>query len=139
MEQRISLITLGVADPARSRAFYEKLGWSAAFENEDVVFFQLNGIVLGLFRREAFDQDMLRDNDGHGRIALAYNTREKEDVAPLLARAVAAGATLLKPAEDAPWGGRSGYFADPDGHAWEIAWNPAWTIDADGRVAMEAA
>lgn len=139
MEQRVSLITIGVADPARARAFYESLGWKAAFENEEIVFFQLNGLVLGLFRRDAFDQDMMRDNDGHGRAALAYNTRERDEVGPLLEKAVAAGATLLKPAEEGPWGGYSGYFADPDGHAWEIAWNPAWTISADGRVQMAAA
>ncbi len=119
MEQRVSLITLGVADTARSRAFYEALGWKAAFENEEVVFFQLNGIVLGLFRRDSFDLDMKRDNDGTGRIALAYNVRDRSEVDPALDRAVSAGGSLLKRAEEAPWGGYSGYFADPDGHAWE--------------------
>ncbi|MEP3120755.1 MULTISPECIES: VOC family protein [Alphaproteobacteria] len=134
MEQRVSLITLGVADIARSRAFYEALGWKAAFENEEVVFFQLNGIVLGLFRRDSFDLDMKRDNDGTGRIALAYNVRDRSEVDPALDRAVSAGGSLLKRAEEAPWGGYSGYFADPDGHAWEVAHNPAWTISAAGHV-----
>jgi len=138
MEQRVSLITLGVADTARSRAFYEALGWKAAFENEEVVFFQLNGIVLGLFRRDSFDLDMKRDNDGTGRIALAYNVRDRSEVDPALDRAVSAGGSLLKRAEGAPWGGYSGYFADPDGHAWEVAHNPAWTISAAGHVEMSA-
>lgn len=136
MEQRVSLITLGVADTARSRAFYEALGWKAAFENEEVVFFQLNGIVLGLFRRDSFDLDMKRDNDGTGRIALAYSVRDRSEVDPALDRAVSAGGSLLKRAEEAPWGGYSGYFADPDGHAWEVAHNPAWTISAAGHVEM---
>ena len=138
MDQRVSLIPLGVADTARSRAFYEKLGWKAAFENEEVVFFQLNGIVLGLFRRDSFDLDMKRDNDGTGRIALAYNVRDRSEVDPALDRAVSAGGSLLKRAEEAPWGGYSGYFADPDGHAWEVAHNPAWTISAAGHVEMSA-
>ncbi|WP_300542461.1 VOC family protein [Maricaulis sp.] len=137
MEQRVSLITLGVDNPARAREFYEKLGWTAAFENEQIVFFQLNGVVLGLFQRESFDHDMKRDNDGRGRVALAYNVRDKAEVDPLLEKAVGAGATLLKPAEEAPWGGYSGYFADPDGHAWEIAWNGSWAIDADGNVRID--
>ncbi|WP_203293378.1 VOC family protein [Maricaulis parjimensis] len=121
MDPRISLITLGVQDPARSRAFYEAMGWKAAFENDEIVFFQLNGVVLGLFRRESFDADMMRDNDGSGRVALAYNVRERDEVDPLLEQAVQAGGSLLKAAHQAPWGGYSGYFADPDGHAWEIA------------------
>jgi len=137
LEQRVSLITLGVADPARSRKFYEDLGWKAAFQNEEIAFFQLNGLVLGLFRRESFDHDMTRDNDGSGRVALAYNVRERAEVDPLLERAVAAGGSLLKAAEEAPWGGYSGYFADPDGHAWEIAHNGAWAIDAAGNISME--
>jgi uncharacterized protein len=136
MDQRISLITLGVTDPARSRAFYEAMGWTASFENDEIVFFQLNGVVLGLFRRESFDVDMMRDNDGSGRVALAYNVRERDEVDPLLDQAVEAGGSLLKAAHQAPWGGYSGYFADPDGHAWEIAWNDQWVIDAGGNVSM---
>ncbi len=136
MDQRISLITLGVKDPARSRAFYEAMGWRASFENEEIVFFQLNGVVLGLFRRESFDADMMRDNDGQGRVALAYNVRDRDEVDPLLAKAVEAGGSLLKAAHQAPWGGYSGYFADPDGHAWEIAWNDQWVIDPAGNVSM---
>lgn len=138
MDQRISLITLGVTDPARSRAFYEAMGWTASFQNDEIVFFQLNGVVLGLFRRESFDADMMRDNEGSGRVALAYNVRERDEVDPLLEQAVDAGGSLLKAAHQAPWGGYSGYFADPDGHAWEIAWNDQWVIDAAGNVSMGA-
>ena len=98
----------------------------------------LNGIVLGLFRRDSFDLDMKRDNDGTGRIALAYNVRDRSEADPALDRAVSAGGSLLKRAEEAPWGGYSGYFADPDGHAWEVAHNPAWTISAAGHVEMSA-
>ena len=138
MDQRSSLITLGVTDPARSRAFYEAMGWTASFQNDEIVFFQLNGVVLGLFRRESFDADMMRDNEGSGRVALAYNVRERDEVDPLLEQAVDAGGSLLKAAHQAPWGGYSGYFADPDGHAWEIAWNDQWVIDAAGNVSMGA-
>lgn len=136
MEPRLSLITLGVADPARSRVFYEALGFSAAFENADVVFIPLGGLVLSLFRSSEMDADMKRQNAGPGAVALAYNTRAEDEVDPILAAAVKAGGTLLKPGKRAEWGGYSGYFADPDGHAWEIAFNPAWSIDAEGRVSM---
>ena len=136
MEQRISLVTLGVGSPARSKAFYEALGWSAAFENEQIAFFQLNGLVLGLFQRDSFDADMMRANEGTGRVALAYNVRHRDEVEPVLAAAKAAGATILKAAEATEWGGFSGYFADPDGHAWEVAFNGQWALDANGNVSM---
>ncbi|MCW5723813.1 MAG: VOC family protein [Maricaulaceae bacterium] len=136
MEQRLSLITLGVENPARSKAFYQSLGWKPAFEADDIVFFPLNGIVFALFRRAALDADMGRENAGPGAFALAYNVRGKAEIEPVLAAAQAAGGAILKPAEDTEWGGRSGYFADPDGHAWEVAWNPHWPIDAAGNVSM---
>jgi len=118
MEQRLSLVTLGVADLERARRFYEDgLGWRRGNDHPEVAFYQIGGAVLALF----------------GRDALAADAR----VAAVLAEAEAAGATILKPAEDAFWGGYSGYFADPDGHLWEIAWNPDWTLTEDGSVRLK--
>lgn len=139
MEQRLSLITLGVADVARSRAFYEALGWKASGTGDaSVVFFQLGGIVLALFGRAALAEDARMPAEGSGfrGVALAYNTRAKEDVAAVLTEAGRAGGRILKPAQDAFWGGHSGYFADPDGHLWEVAWNPDFAIDADGNIRL---
>ena len=130
MEQRLSLVTLGVADLERARRFYEDgLGWRRGNDHEEVAFYQLGGMVLALWGREALAQDArLPDaGSGFGGIALAYNTRSREEVDAVLAEAEAAGGRILKPAEDASWGGYSGYFADPDGHPWEVAWNPDWT------------
>jgi catechol 2,3-dioxygenase-like lactoylglutathione lyase family enzyme len=137
MEQRISLITLGVKDLAASRRFYvDGLGWKSAFENEHIVFFQMGGMVFSLFKRDSLAADFHADPAGFGRapFALAYNVRDRSEVASLIAQAAAAGATVLKPAEDTFWGGHSGYFADPDGFAWEVAWNPHWTLLPDGSV-----
>ena len=139
MEQRISLITLGVADLERSRRFYEEcLGWRPGYTSEEIVFFQAGGMVLALYPRAALAADarLAATGSGFGGIALAHNVRTREAVDAVLAEAAAAGATILKPAEEAFWGGYSGYFADPDGHPWEIAWNPHWTIEADGSVRM---
>jgi catechol 2,3-dioxygenase-like lactoylglutathione lyase family enzyme len=138
MEQRLSLVTLGVADLERSLRFYEGLGWRRGNQHAEVVFFQLGGAVLGLWSREslAADADMAPQGSGFGGITLAYNTRSREEVDAVLAEAKAAGATIPKPAEDAFWGGYSGYFADPDGHLWEVAWNPGWTIGEDGGVTL---
>ena len=138
MEQRVSLITLGVADLARSLRFYESLGWRRANDHAEVVFFQAGGLVLGLFARAALATDAGLSEEGSGfrGIALAYNARSREEVDAVLAEATAAGAKLLKPAEDAFWGGYSGYFADPDGHLWEVAWNPDWTVLEDGSVRL---
>jgi catechol 2,3-dioxygenase-like lactoylglutathione lyase family enzyme len=139
MEQRISLITLGVTDLVRSRRFYEQgLGWRPGFVSDEVVFFQAGGLVLALFSRAALAADaglpgIERGGDG---IALAHNVRTRAEVDAVLAEAAAAGAAILRPAEDAAWGGYSGYFADPDGHPWEVAWNPHWTIEADGSVRL---
>jgi uncharacterized protein len=121
MEQRISLITLGVADLDRSRAFYERLGWQrSARAAEGIVFFQAGGLASA--------------GQGFAGITLAYNTRTRVEVDSVLAEAVAAGATLVKPAEEAFWGGYSGYFADPDGFPWEIAWNPSFSVATDGSL-----
>ncbi|HYD99633.1 MAG TPA: VOC family protein [Alphaproteobacteria bacterium] len=141
MEQRLSLITLGVADLARSRRFYESgLGWTpSAASQDDVVFFQLGGIALSLYPRPLLAEDARLADAGpapFGGIALAYNARTKAEVDAVLAKAVAAGAALLKPAQDAFWGGYSGYFADPDGHPWEVAWNPGFPIAEDGSVRL---
>jgi hypothetical protein len=140
MEQRLSLVTLGVADMERSLRFYEALGWKRANKNAEVVFFQLNGLVLGLWSRSALAEDAkLAPNErGFGGIALAYNARTKSDVDQVLQEAERAGARILKPAVDTPWGGYSGYFADPDGHPWEVAWNPEWEITAEGYVKLSS-
>ena len=139
MEQRLSLITLGVADLERSRRFYEDgLGWRRGNDHPEVVFYQLVGMVLALWSRDALAQDahLPGTDSGFGGIALAYNARTREEVDAVLAEAEAAGAKILKSAEDAFWGGYSGYFADPDGHAWEVAWNPDWTLAEDGSVRL---
>jgi uncharacterized protein len=139
MEQRVSLITLGVADLERARRFYEDgLGWRRGNDHPEVVFYQIGGAVLALWGRDALAQDARLADAGSafGGIALAYNARTREEVDAVLAEAAAAGGTILKPAEDAFWGGYSGYFADPDGHPWEVAWNPEWTLAPDGSVSL---
>jgi len=140
MEQRLSLVTLGVADLDRSRRFYEVLGWRRHGAHAEVVFFQAGGMVLALWSREALAADARLPAEGSGfaGIALAYNTRSREEVDAVLDEARAAGATIPKPAEEAFWGGYSGYFADPDGHLWEVAWNPDWTMAEDGSVRLGA-
>ena len=139
MEQRLSLVSLGVADVAAGRAFYERLGWkpSAAASNDAIVFFRLGGILLGLYSRTALAEEAnLEPGEGFGGMTLAYNTRTREEVDTVLALAERAGARILKPAEEVFWGGYSGYFADPDGHAWEVAWNPFFPIAEDGAVML---
>jgi uncharacterized protein len=139
MEQRISLITLGVKSLEASKKFYaEGFGWKPAFESKEIIFFQTSGMIFALFPREELAADFQGDAAEFGRaaMALAYNVRAKNEVNPLIERAVAAGAKLLKPAKEAVWGGYSGYFSDPDGFAWEIAWNPHWQIAADGSVKL---
>jgi predicted lactoylglutathione lyase len=137
MEQRISIVTLGVRDLATSRRFYvDGLGWKPAFENKEIVFFQAGGMIFALFLRNELAKDFEADALTFGRaaMALAHNVRTKAEVDPLMKRATGAGATILKPAREASWGGYSGYFADPDGFAWEVAWNPAWRIATDGTI-----
>ncbi len=140
MDQRVSVITLGVADLERSCSFYAALGWQRGNKDEGVVFFQIPGAVFALWSRAALAEEARLTDTGaaFGGIALAYNARSKEEVDAVLAEAKAAGATLLKPAEEVFWGGYSGYFADPDGHPWEVAWNPGWSLDAEGRVSLPA-
>ncbi|MBR9818779.1 MAG: VOC family protein [Rhodospirillales bacterium] len=140
MEQRVSLITLGVADLDRSRRFYEGgLGWQMTEMVEgQVVFYQLsNGLALGLFGRDALKEDGQFDDDTGASFAgltLAYNARSEEEVDQVMAEAKKAGAKIQKPAEKVFWGGYSGYFRDPDGHAWEVAFNPFWKIDDKGNL-----
>ena len=138
MEQRLSLVTLGVADLDRSRHFYETLGWRRHGAQAEVVFFQAGGMVLALWSRQslAADARVPAEGSGFAGIALAYNARSREEVDAVLDAAKAAGATIPKPAEETSWGGYAGYFADPDGHLWEIAWNPHWTIAEDGSVRL---
>lgn len=134
--QRVSVITLGTMDMARSRRFYtEGFGWTPAFENDEIIFYQLNGLVLGTFRKAALEKDMNRTGlMGPGAFALAHNVGERAAVVPLMERLVAAGGRLLRQADAPPHGGFRGYVADPDDHAWEIAWNPGFAMDAQGRV-----
>lgn len=141
MEQRLSLVTLGVRDMARARGFYEKLGWRAsAASNDDVTFFQAGGVVFGLYGREALADDAAVPPDGSGfaGVALAHNTASREAVDAVIAEAEAAGGTVVKRAEEVFWGGYSGYFADPDGHLWEVAWNPHFPFDAAGNLVLPA-
>ena len=127
VEQRISLVTLGVKDLRRARSFYEALGWSGAQQPDDeVCFFQAGGMVFGLWTALG----------GHGApgIELAYNVRSPEEVAATLAEAADAGGAVLRAAARAEWGGTTGAFADPDGYVWEVAHNPAWTLNDDGSI-----
>jgi catechol 2,3-dioxygenase-like lactoylglutathione lyase family enzyme len=139
-EPRISLITLGVADLARARAFYENgLGWRASAASQgDIVFFQLGGLALALFPRAALaaDADVVDDGRGFHGIALAHNVRDPVEVEQLLELAQVAGGRIVRRAETASWGGRSGYFADPDGHLWEVAWNPHFALTVDGALRL---
>lgn len=139
MEPRVSLITLGVDDLARSRAFYEKLGFKASsVGGAEVVFLQAGAVALCLFPREslACDADVPATGSGFRGIAIAHNVREKTQVDAVIDEAVAAGAVAVKAAHDAVWGGRSGYFADPDGHLWEVAWNPFFPLDEQGALTL---
>jgi uncharacterized protein len=134
--QQMSVVTLGVGDIARSRRFYvDGFGWKPVFENGEIVFFQMNGFVLGLWDKSAQEKDMARANSfGPAPFALAHNVRTETEVAPLMDQLAKAGGEMLKPAAAPPHGGIAGYVADPDGHAWEIAFNPAWPISPAGHV-----
>lgn len=138
MEQRISLITLGVADLARARTFYERLGWQGQ-ELEQTVFFQAGGMVVVLWGRDklAEDSGVTDENtDDFGGIALAQNVRSRAEVDAVLERAASAGARITQPARETFYGGYAGHFADPDGHVWEIAYNPGFTLNEDGTLTL---
>jgi len=138
MEQRVSLVTLGVADLAASRRFYEALGWRSSSPPElGVVFFQAGSMVLGLWSREELAKDSgTMDSGGWGGVALAHNVRSPAEVDAVIAEARAAGATIAREGAPTFWGGYSGAFVDPDGHPWEVAHNPGWTLTADGAVVL---
>ncbi len=139
MEQRLSLITLGVADLARARRFYEQgLGWTKGNAEDEVAFYQLNGLILAIWTRRDLAEDAKVADTGatFSGMSLAFNTRSRGEVDEILAQAASAGGTILKAAEEQPWGGYSGYFADPDGHPWEVAWNPGWSVDEAGHTSL---
>ena len=140
MEPRLSLVTLGVSDVRRSRVFYEALGFKAGRASEEsVTFFPAGGVVLALFGRSALAEDatVADSKPGFSGVALAHNARSERDVDKALMEAVAAGAKLIKPAGKTFWGGYAGYFADPDGHLWEVAHNPYFRFDAEGRIVLD--
>ena len=129
MEQRISLVTLGVTNLARARAFYEAMGWRGAQQpDSEVAFFQAGGMVFGLWAALG----------GHGApgVELAYNVRSPADVDAVLAEAKSAGGSIVRPAAHADWGGYTGAFADPEGYVWEVAHNPDWKLTEDGSVRL---
>jgi uncharacterized protein len=134
MDQRISLVTLAVADPDRAAAFYAALGWAPQDSPPGIRVFDLLGQSLALYPRADLARDMgLTEAElGTGGLTLACNTRTRDEVAQVLDRAAAAGARILKPAHDVFWGGHIGYFADPDGHIWEVAFNPFSPLSAEG-------
>ena len=139
MAARISMVTLGVDDLSRSRIFYEALGWRLAPQSqESVVFLQGRNIVLGLFGRQALAEDADVENSPpvFSGVALAINVSSESAADRLFAKAVANGASARKPPQKAFWGGYSGYFADPDGHLWEVAHNPFFAMDADGNLRL---
>jgi uncharacterized protein len=141
MEQRVSLVTLGVADLGRARAFYEALGWRTnAAPEDDVVFFQAGGLVVGLWDRDRLAEDSgVTDTGGWGGITLAHNVRSPEEVDAVLAQAERAGARIARAGAATFWGGYSGVFVDPDGHPWEVAHNPHWTVTDDGATLLRQA
>ena len=135
MQQQISCVTLGVADIARSRRFYaEGFGWKPVFEQADIVFYQMNGLMLGIWLLKSLEADMQRSTVHPGGFSLAHNVAGKEDVQPVLDRLAQCGGRILRAADAPPHGGVRGYVADPDDHAWEIAWNPGWPISPEGYV-----
>jgi catechol 2,3-dioxygenase-like lactoylglutathione lyase family enzyme len=140
MEQRVSLVTLGVTDLGRARAFYQAMGWEPASEVAgDVVFFQAGGMVVALWDRAELAQDSaVRDGGGWGGVTLAHNVGSAEAVDLVIDQARAAGAVIGREPAATFWGGYSGVFIDPDGHPWEVAHNPGWTLNADGSVSLGA-
>jgi uncharacterized protein len=138
MDQRISLVTLGVEDLKRARAFYEALGWrSAAAADADVVFFQAGQMVFALWGLADLTEDSgVAPGSGFGGVTLAYNVGSPAEVDELIQRASEAGASISRAPDGTFWGGYSGVFLDPDGHPWEVAHNPHWTLSADGSITL---
>ena len=139
VEQRVSLITLGVADLDRARAFYEALGWRRGNDSDEVVFFQAGGTIFALWSRESLAEDSgVEDGGGWGGVTLAYNARSSAEVDAVIEEARRAGARIVREGAATFWGGYSGAFVDPDGHPWEVAHNPRWTILEDGSIRLPA-
>ena len=137
MEQRVSVITLGVADVRRAHKFFDALGWTGSPPSDDVVFFQVGGTVLALWGRDKLAEDsVVEDTGGWGGVTLAHNVGSPEEVDAVLAEAEAAGATIGRPGAPTFWEGYSGIFIDPDGHPWEVAHNPHWTLNEDGTIQL---
>lgn len=137
MEQRLSLVTLGVADTGRARAFYEALGWSGESPDGDVVFFQAGGMIVGLWGRDDLAADSgVTDAGGWGGVTLAHNVTSPDEVDRVLTEARTAGARIARSGAPTEWGGYSGAFIDPDGHPWEVAHNPGWSIDDEGNTLL---
>ena len=138
MDQRLSLVTLGVRDLARARAFYEGLGWTTrAAPDDDVVFFQAGCMIVALWGRDQLAEDSgVEDTGGWGGITLAYNGRSPDEVNEVIEQARAAGAQVVREPGETFWGGYSAAFVDPEGHAWEVAHNPRWTIQEDGATRL---
>jgi catechol 2,3-dioxygenase-like lactoylglutathione lyase family enzyme len=138
MEQRVSLITLGVSSLSRARAFYEALGWTTGAEpGAGIVFFQTGGSVVALWGRDELAADSgSADGGGWGGVTLAHNVRSPQEVDAVLAQAREAGATIARGGAETFWGGYSGVFVDPDGHPWEVAYNPHWTLASDGSILL---
>ena len=140
MRQKLNLITLGVADIAKSKAFFTGLGWQAHPKSmEDLILFPLGGMLLSLYPREALAEDVGIPAVGSGfsGITLAINTHSKAEVDSILAEVIPLGGTVVKPAQEVFWGGYSGYFRDLDGHLFEVAYNPFWTLDAMDNVTLD--
>jgi uncharacterized protein len=138
VDQRVSLITLGVSDLARSRAFYEALGWKTNSDPElDVVFFQAGGLIVALWSRASLAEDSgVEDKGGWGGVTLAYNVNGPAEADAVIEQARRAGARIAREPGETFWGGYSGVFVDPDGHPWEVAHNPRWTVTDDGRTVL---
>jgi len=136
MQHQISVITLGISDLPRSRRFYvEGFGWTPVFENEEIIFYQMNGFVFGTFEKSALEKDMNRSGlASPGAFSLAHNVPSQPEVESAIDQLVKAGGRIIRPADAPPHGGFRGYVADPDDHAWEIAWNPDWPIDDKDHV-----
>jgi predicted lactoylglutathione lyase len=137
VEQRVSLVTLGVSDVARARAFYEALGWTGESADENTIFFQAGGMIVALWDRALLAEDSGVSDDGSSsNVTLAHNVDSPDAVDRVLEEAASAGATIVRPGASTFWGGYSGLFKDVDGHPWEVAHNPGWRINADGSVSL---
>jgi predicted lactoylglutathione lyase len=138
MNQRVTLITLGYRDFRRARDFYTGLGWTIGWTDDDVVFFQAGDMIFAIWDRAKLAEDSgVEDSGGWGGVTLGHNVRSAEEVDDILERAKAAGAAIARAGAERPWGGYSGIFVDPEGHPWEVAHNPSWTVHDDGAVSLD--